>query len=158
MIKDEFKVLFEIPVSDEEDDIKEYLNKVASIPIFTENEEMSLSIDIQKGLAAKREIELVKNNKKTLSDEIMKRLEESQYLGEKASAELAYYHQKYLVSVARKNLNKDLSFYELAMCGIDALKKLSIDFDYNRGIRFKDALVWLINRNIEKTIRLKKGN
>ena len=158
MVKDEFKVLFEIPVSDEEDDIKEYLNKVASIPIFTENEEITLSIDIQKGLAAKREIELVKNNKKNLSDEVIKRLEESRYLGEKASAELAYYHQKYLVSVARKNLNKGLSFYELAMCGIDALKKLSIDFDYNRGIRFKDALVWLINRNIEKTIRLKKGN
>ena len=31
MVKDEFKVLFEIPVSDEEDDIKEYLNKVASV-------------------------------------------------------------------------------------------------------------------------------
>lgn len=143
-------IVLDIPKSDEEDDVKEYLDKVASYKFCSETVEIELSAAIQKGLVSFKEL----NSGKKYDESIIENLKKAVSDGKEAVKELALINQKYVVSIARKNLNRGLTATCLIENGNKGLIKAAKDFDYTRGMRFSTSANWYITRAIEKAVSL----
>ena len=112
--------------------IKTYLNDIGKIPLLDYQQEIRCAKDIQAG--SKAEKELASN--KMLSKEEKKTLKKITFIGLEARQLLIESNLRLVVSIAKRYINRGLTFMDLVQEGNIGLIKAVYKYDPSRGFRF----------------------
>ena len=107
-----------------EDSIKLYLKEIGRIPLLVAEEEISLARRIVKGGAD----------------------------GEDAKRKLVQANLRLVVSIAKKYLNRGLSFLDLIQEGNLGLIRAAEKFDHEKGYKFSTYATWWIRQGITRSL------
>lgn len=107
-----------------EDSIKLYLKEIGRISLLTAEQEIELAREIEKG------------GRK----------------GEDAKRKLVQANLRLVVSIAKKYLNRGLSFLDLIQEGNLGLIRAAEKFDYEKGYKFSTYATWWIRQGITRSL------
>lgn len=128
--------------------IRTYLNDIGRIPLLTYDQEVKCANEIKQGNNAEKE--LVVNKK--LSIEEKKALRKISLIGLEARQLLIESNLRLVVSIAKRYLNRGLSFMDLIQEGNIGLIKAVYKYDPSRGFRFSTYGTWWIRQAISRAI------
>ena len=128
--------------------IRTYLNDIGRIPLLTYDQEVKCANEIKQGNNAEKE--LVVNKK--LSIEEKKALRKISLIGLEARQLLIESNLRLVVSIAKRYLNRGLSFMDLIQEGNIGLIKSVYKYDPSRGFRFSTYGTWWIRQAISRAI------
>ena len=128
--------------------IKTYLNDIGKIPLLDYQQEIRCAKDIQAG--SKAEKELASN--KMLSKEEKKTLKKITFIGLEARQLLIESNLRLVVSIAKRYINRGLTFMDLVQEGNIGLIKAVYKYDPSRGFRFSTYGTWWIRQAISRAI------
>ena len=128
--------------------IRTYLNDIGRIPLLTYDQEVKCANEIKQGNNAEKE--LVVNKK--LSVEEKKALRKISLIGLEARQLLIESNLRLVVSIAKRYLNRGLSFMDLIQEGNIGLIKAVYKYDPSRGFRFSTYGTWWIRQAISRAI------
>jgi RNA polymerase primary sigma factor len=107
-----------------EDSIKLYLKEIGRIPLLTAEQEIKFAREIEKGGHA----------------------------GEEAKRKLVQANLRLVVSIAKKYLNRGLSFLDLIQEGNLGLIRAAEKFDHEKGYKFSTYATWWIRQGITRSL------
>ncbi len=107
-----------------EDSIKLYLKEIGRIPLLTAQEEIELAREIEKG----------------------------GHSGDEAKRKLVQANLRLVVSIAKKYLNRGLSFLDLIQEGNLGLIRAAEKFDHEKGYKFSTYATWWIRQGITRSL------
>jgi RNA polymerase primary sigma factor len=107
-----------------EDSIKLYLKEIGRISLLTAEQEIELAREIEKGGLG----------------------------GEEAKRKLVQANLRLVVSIAKKYLNRGLSFLDLIQEGNLGLIRAAEKFDYEKGYKFSTYATWWIRQGITRSL------
>lgn len=107
-----------------EDSIKLYLKEIGRIPLLTAEQEIKLAREIEKGGPK----------------------------GEEAKRKLVQANLRLVVSIAKKYLNRGLSFLDLIQEGNLGLIRAAEKFDHEKGYKFSTYATWWIRQGITRSL------
>ena len=107
-----------------EDSIKLYLKEIGRIPLLTAEQEIELAREIEKG----------------------------GHGGDEAKRKLVQANLRLVVSIAKKYLNRGLSFLDLIQEGNLGLIRAAEKFDYEKGYKFSTYATWWIRQGITRSL------
>ncbi|MBP3504755.1 MAG: sigma-70 family RNA polymerase sigma factor [Bacilli bacterium] len=128
--------------------IKTYLNDIGKIPLLDYQQEIKCAKDIQAGSKAEKELA----NNKMLSKEEKKTLKKITFIGLEARQLLIESNLRLVVSIAKKYINRGLTFMDLVQEGNIGLIKAVYKYDPSRGFRFSTYGTWWIRQAISRAI------
>ncbi len=128
--------------------IKTYLNDIGKIPLLDYQQEIKCAKDIQAGSKAEKELA----NNKMLSKEEKKTLRKITFIGLEARQLLIESNLRLVVSIAKRYINRGLTFMDLVQEGNIGLIKAVYKFDPSRGFRFSTYGTWWIRQAISRAI------
>ena len=128
--------------------IKTYLNDIGKIPLLDYQQEIKCAKEIQEGNKAEK---VLASNKK-LSIEEKKALRKVSLIGLEARQLLIESNLRLVVSIAKRYLNRGLSFMDLIQEGNIGLIKAVYKYDPLRGFRFSTYGTWWIRQAISRAI------
>jgi RNA polymerase primary sigma factor len=131
-----------------DDTISLYLKEMASVPLLSAEQEITLARQFEEGRNARREL-AQKNN---LSEEEKDRLQALVERGEAARAHLIRANTRLVVSIAKRYLGQGVPFLDLIQEGNLGLIKAVEKFDYRRGHRFSTYATWWIRQAITRAL------
>lgn len=107
-----------------EDSIKLYLKEIGRISLLTAEQEIKLAREIEKGGS----------------------------LGDEAKRQLVQANLRLVVSIAKKYLNRGLSFLDLIQEGNLGLIRAAEKFDHEKGYKFSTYATWWIRQGITRSL------
>lgn len=128
--------------------IKTYLNDIGKIPLLDYQQEIRCAKDIQAGSKAEKELA----NNKMLSKEEKKTLKKITFIGLEARQLLIESNLRLVVSIAKRYINRGLTFMDLVQEGNIGLIKAVYKYDPSRGFRFSTYGTWWIRQAISRAI------
>ena len=128
--------------------IKTYLNDIGKIPLLDYQQEIKCAKDIQAGSKVEKELA----NNKMLSKEEKKTLKKITFIGLEARQLLIESNLRLVVSIAKKYINRGLTFMDLVQEGNIGLIKAVYKYDPSRGFRFSTYGTWWIRQAISRAI------
>ncbi|HEY3060725.1 MAG TPA: sigma-70 family RNA polymerase sigma factor [Chloroflexota bacterium] len=125
-----------------------YLREIANHDLLNQQDEISLAQRMEAGRAATARL----TSGEPLSDFELARLEQVATDGEAARRHLIESNLRLVVSVARRYLNRGLSFLDLVQEGNIGLQ-IGVDkFDWRRGFRFSTYVYWWIRQAMTRSL------
>ena len=147
----------EVSTSTRRDDpVKTYLREIGKVPLLTKEEEVELAMAMEAGAAAAERLEHAKLSEEHGIDMLnaderhgMEALVEE---GTRARERLTVSNLRLVVSIAKRYMNRGLSFLDLIQEGNMGLMKAVEKFDYTRGYKFSTYATWWIRQAITRAI------
>jgi RNA polymerase primary sigma factor len=125
-----------------------YLREIANHDLLSAADEIALARRMVAGRAAARRL----NASDSRTDDDRQRLEHEVADGERARSRLIECNLRLVVSVARRYLNRGLSFLDLVQEGNIGLQ-IGVDkFDYTLGFRFSTYAYWWIRQAMKRSV------
>ncbi|HEX6946255.1 MAG TPA: RNA polymerase sigma factor [Acidimicrobiia bacterium] len=135
----------QIPVSDP---VRLYLNEISRYPLLTGQQEVELSMEMERGRKAAARLE----TEKDLSPEDRALLEQEVHAGRHAHQQLVQSNLRLVVSLARRYVGRGMSLLDLIQEGNLGLMRAVERFDYRRGFKFSTYATWWIRQAISRAI------
>jgi RNA polymerase primary sigma factor len=125
-----------------------YLREIANHELLSQHDEISLAQRMEAGRAAAERL----SSGEELTDFEQARLEQVAHEGENARRHLIECNLRLVVSVARRYLNRGLSFLDLVQEGNIGLQ-IGVDkYDWRRGFRFSTYVYWWIRQAMTRSL------
>jgi len=144
------------PSSRREDPVKTYLREIGKVHLLTKEEEVELAMAMEAGLEAAERLDHARLSEEhgmdLLSKEDKLELEKLVSTGEAARERLTVSNLRLVVSIAKRYMNRGLSFLDLIQEGNMGLMKAVEKFDYSRGYKFSTYATWWIRQAITRAI------
>jgi RNA polymerase primary sigma factor len=121
---------------------------IGKIPLLDYQQEIRCAKDIQAGSKAEKELA----NNKMLSKEEKKTLKKITFIGLEARQLLIESNLRLVVSIAKRYINRGLTFMDLVQEGNIGLIKAVYKYDPSRGFRFSTYGTWWIRQAISRAI------
>jgi RNA polymerase primary sigma factor len=131
-----------------DDTVGLYLKEMASVPLLTLAEEVSLAKQIEAARQAKLEIGQLKGR----CQQRRQALEQIVKEGVEAREHLIKANTRLVVSIAKKYTGRGVPFLDLIQEGNLGLMKAVTKFEYKRGFRFSTYATWWIRQTITRAI------
>jgi RNA polymerase primary sigma factor len=124
-----------------------YLGEISRTPLLTAAQEIQLAKERDAGRAAAARLE------RGVTDSAEREsLEETVRRGEAARRHLIEANLRLVVSVAKKFLNRGLSFLDLIQEGNIGLQKAADKFEWQKGFRFSTYAYWWIRQAVGRAV------
>ncbi len=144
------------PSSRREDPVKTYLREIGKVRLLTKEEEVELAMAMEAGLEAAERLDHARLSEEhgmdLLSKEDKLELEKLVTTGAAARERLTVSNLRLVVSIAKRYMNRGLSFLDLIQEGNMGLMKAVEKFDYSRGYKFSTYATWWIRQAITRAI------
>ena len=139
-----------------EDPVKTYLREIGKVPLLTKEEEVELAMAMEAGTEAEERLAHARLSEEhgieILSEEEHQALEKLVEEGQGARERLTVSNLRLVVSIAKRYMNRGLSFLDLIQEGNMGLMKAVEKFDYTRGYKFSTYATWWIRQAITRAI------
>ena len=139
-----------------EDPVKTYLREIGKVSLLTKEEEVTLATAMETGEHAAERLEHARLSEErgidVLSKEEKQELEKLVQEGKDARERLTISNLRLVVSIAKRYMNRGLSFLDLIQEGNMGLMKAVEKFDYKRGYKFSTYATWWIRQAITRAI------
>jgi len=139
-----------------DDPVKTYLREIGKVPLLTKEQEVELAMAMEAGLDAAERIDHAHLSEErginVLSEEERSGLERLVERGQTARERLTVSNLRLVVSIAKRYMNRGLSFLDLIQEGNMGLMKAVEKFDYKRGYKFSTYATWWIRQAITRAI------
>ena len=139
-----------------EDPVKTYLREIGKVPLLTKEDEVTLAMAMETGKEAEQQLETARlsaeRGMEVLPPEKAKELEEIVKRGKEARERLTVSNLRLVVSIAKRYMNRGLSFLDLIQEGNMGLMRAVEKFDYKRGYKFSTYATWWIRQAITRAI------
>jgi RNA polymerase primary sigma factor len=139
-----------------EDPVKTYLREIGKVPLLTKEQEVELAMAMEAGIEATERLEHARLSEEhginLLSKEERGELERLVDRGKTARERLTVSNLRLVVSIAKRYMNRGLSFLDLIQEGNMGLMKAVEKFDYKRGYKFSTYATWWIRQAITRAI------
>jgi RNA polymerase primary sigma factor len=126
-----------------------YLREIAGHTLLTPEEEVMLAQRLEAGRAAGKELAAADAS---LDQDKRQELEDLALAGEQARRRLIECNLRLVVSIARRHLNRGLSFLDLVQEGNIGLQIGVEKYDWRRGFRLSTYVYWWIRQGITRAI------
>jgi RNA polymerase primary sigma factor len=130
------------------DPVRMYLREIGQVSLLSAEEEVTLARAIREGLEAQQ---LLTDNG-SLPAEASATLQGQVRAGDSARRQLAEANLRLVVSVAKRYMNRGMSFLDLIQEGNIGLLKAVEKFDYTMGYKFSTYATWWIRQAISRAI------
>ncbi|MBT6843627.1 MAG: sigma-70 family RNA polymerase sigma factor, partial [Candidatus Melainabacteria bacterium] len=120
----EVEKVYSVKSDGAEDSIKLYLKEIGRISLLTAQQEIQLAREIEKGGST----------------------------GDEAKRQLVQANLRLVVSIAKKYLNRGLSFLDLIQEGNLGLIRAAEKFDHEKGYKFSTYATWWIRQGITRSL------
>lgn len=144
-----------------EDSIRVYLQEIGRIRLLRAEEEIELARKIAELLEFERvrerlheELERVPNDQEW-AEEVKLEVQEFRrrlYVGRRAKDKMVQSNLRLVVSIAKKYMNRGLSFQDLIQEGSLGLIRAAEKFDHAKGYKFSTYATWWIRQAITRAI------
>ena len=131
-----------------DDTVGLYLKEMASVPLLTLAEEVSLAKQIEAARQAKLELGQLKGRCQQRRQALEQIIKE----GVEAREHLIKANTRLVVSIAKKYTGRGVPFLDLIQEGNLGLMKAVTKFEYKRGFRFSTYATWWIRQTITRSI------
>jgi RNA polymerase primary sigma factor len=142
-----------LPMSDDgidgDDTITLYLREVSRIPLLTADQEVDLSQRIERGVAARADLEELAD---ALDGEHRAALQRTAAEGEQARKHLVQANSRLVIAMAKKYMNQGVPFLDLIQEGNLGLMKAADKFDWRRGHKFSTYATWWVRQAITRAL------
>ena len=139
-----------------DDPVKTYLREIGKVPLLTKEQEVELAMAMEAGIEATDRIENARLSEErgidVLSEKERDELERLVERGQAARERLTVSNLRLVVSIAKRYMNRGLSFLDLIQEGNMGLMKAVEKFDYKRGYKFSTYATWWIRQAITRAI------
>ena len=142
-----------------EDPVRMYLKEIGKVPLLSAEEEIELAQKMEQGVKAAEQIEILKADLDSLSEEdreiVEKQIKELQFEvmdGDDAKKRLAEANLRLVVSIAKRYVGRGMLFLDLIQEGNLGLIKAVEKFDYRKGYKFSTYATWWIRQAITRAI------
>jgi RNA polymerase primary sigma factor len=139
-----------------EDPVKTYLREIGKVPLLTKEEEIELAMAMETGTEAAARLAHAHLSEEhgisLLAEEEREELERLAEEGKAARERLTVSNLRLVVSIAKRYMNRGLSFLDLIQEGNMGLMKAVEKFDYRRGYKFSTYATWWIRQAITRAI------
>jgi len=135
----------QIPVSDP---VRLYLNEISRYPLLTGQQEVELSMEMERGRKAAARLE----SETDLSPEDRALLQQEVKAGRHAHQRLVQSNLRLVVSLARRYVGRGMGLLDLIQEGNLGLMRAVERFDYRRGFKFSTYATWWIRQAISRAI------
>jgi RNA polymerase primary sigma factor len=125
-----------------------YLREIANHDLLRSHDEIELAQRMEAGREAARRLE----SGEDLDDDERARLARVAEDGDQARRHLIECNLRLVVSVARRYLNRGLSFLDLVQEGNIGLQIGADKFDWRRGFRFSTYVYWWIRQSMTRAL------
>ncbi|WP_419863215.1 sigma-70 family RNA polymerase sigma factor [Candidatus Poriferisodalis sp.] len=133
---------------DEEDLVRLYLTDIGQYPLLNKDDEVRLAQQIEKGIAAKEQLE----SPREISSAQRRRLMRSQREGARAERTFVQSNLRLVVSIAKKYQASGLPLLDLIQEGNLGLMHAVEKFDWRKGFKFSTYATWWIRQAITRGI------
>lgn len=130
-----------------DDAISLYFKEMSQEPLLTQDEEVRLAKQLERGRQARSELD--RDGHAPQERAALKRLIEQ---GEEARRHLIRANTRLVVSVAKKYRGRGLPFLDLIQAGNEGLIKAVDKFDYRRGNKLSTYATWWIRQAITRSL------
>ena len=146
---------------DTDDSIRTYLQEIGNIQLLKPTEEIELSRSIADLLELERIRNAFKQSKNRFPSEQewassvemdLSQFRRRLYLGRQAKDKMVAANLRLVVSIAKKYINRGMSFQDLIQEGSIGLIKAAEKFDYSKGYKFSTYATWWIRQTITRGI------
>ena len=130
------------------DPISIYLREMSRTSLLTQEEEVSLAKDLERGCLARERLSCDRIEEKemdTLQEEIRR--------GEMARDHLIRANTRLVVSVAKRYMGQGVPFLDLIQEGNMGLIRAVEKFDYTRGYKFSTYATWWIRQAVSRALQ-----
>ena len=131
-----------------EDAVRDYLQKIGSIPILTAAEETSLAIRIEAGVLAQEKLDSETGLDPALAADLRILVRE----GDAAYRRFVRSNLKLVVTVAKRYGGRGGQFMDLIQDGNLGLDRAVKKFDYRQGFKFSTYAMWWIKQAVARSI------
>ena len=131
-----------------EDTVSLYLREISRTPLLTAEEEVRLARRIEVGQEAREHL----RTQSSLEDRKRNGLEARILDAERARQHLIRANFRLVVSIAKKYVNRGVSFLDLIQEGNIGLIRAVEKFDYHRGFKFSTYATWWIRQATTRAI------
>lgn len=133
-----------------EDILSLYLNQMGELPLLSQEEEVSLAKEMERGRQAQEQLEARVETE--LPDDQIAKLNRQIEEGLQARQHFIEANTRLVVSEAKRYRGSGLSFSDLIQAGNIGLIKAVDRFDYHMGNKFSTYAVWWIRQSIRRTL------
>ncbi len=145
--EDEYQNQRTIDAADAGDSIGTYLSQAARVPLLTRDEEVVLSMRIERGRDASRKLAKANGSAKKRAD-LIHLIED----GVAAREHLILANVRLVFSVAKKYCGRGMPLMDLVQEGHIGLMRAAKKFDYKRGYKFSTYATWWIRQAITRSV------
>lgn len=139
-----------------DDPVKTYLREIGKVALLTREEEVELAMKMETGVYSSDRLEHAKlaedHGMSLLSDKEKRELRAMVEKGREAREVLTVSNLRLVVSIAKRYMNRGLSFLDLIQEGNMGLMKAVEKFDYARGFKFSTYATWWIRQAVTRAI------
>ncbi|MHA6695342.1 sigma-70 family RNA polymerase sigma factor [Homoserinimonas sp. A520] len=132
-----------------DDAVRDYLQKIGSIPILTAEEEIELAICIEVGVLAQEKLD---SGEVKPGTELARELRTLVHDGEAAYLRFFRSNLKLVVTVAKRYGGKGTQFMDLIQDGNLGLDRAVKKFDYRQGFKFSTYAMWWIKQAVARSV------
>jgi RNA polymerase primary sigma factor len=133
-----------------DDQLSAYLRAAGKHRLLTAAEEVALSIAIQAGIAAARELKRIEGAAEPVDAQTQRMLRHAVQRGEESQQELAANNLRLVISIAKHYHGMPLA--DLISEGNIGLMRATIKFDPDRSYRFSTYATWWVRQAITRAI------
>jgi len=131
-----------------DDAVSLYMREVGGIPLLSAQQEVDLAVLMEQARAARKRLK----SGKPLSNEQRGLLRSRVRRGDKARRHLIKANSRLVISIAKKYVNRGVTFLDLVQEGNLGLIRAVAKFDHRRGYRFSTYATWWIRQAISRAI------
>lgn len=131
-----------------EDGVRDYLQKIGTIPILTPEEEVELAFRIEAGVLAREKLDSAEELDSQTKCDLRTLVRE----GDAAYRRFVQSNLKLVVTVAKRYGGTGVQFMDLIQDGNLGLDRAVKKFDYRQGFKFSTYAMWWIRQAIARSL------
>ena len=143
---------YEVTKTNSNDVVKMYFKDIGKFRLLTHDEEIELANRIKKGKEAKEKLAQIEENNVSISPESRQELLDTIENGIYAKDKLSNSNLRLVANIAKKYINRGLSFMDLIQEGTKGLLKAIDKYEVEKGFRFSTYATWWIKQAISRAI------
>ena len=143
---------YEVTKTNSNDVVKMYFKDIGKFRLLTHDEEIELANKIKKGKEAKEKLAQIEENNVSISPECRQELLDTIENGIYAKDKLSNSNLRLVANIAKKYINRGLSFMDLIQEGTKGLLKAIDKYEVEKGFRFSTYATWWIKQAISRAI------